>query len=343
MANPADEWSSADVKALAHGGLINEDVMNKIWDISRVPLPFTDMIGVDTVSNSYTSWAKDTLGTPSLTNAHVDGADITQNDASGAERVGNECQISVKRVSVTERVQGSNTIGGNELSRQVMRRQQELRRDVEATALHNQASVADDGDTVAGKAGSFRAWLETNTDLGAGGADGGFSAGLVTVATNGTIRDGTETEIRALVGQAWEGGANLSIMMSVPSIIRALSQYLLTAAAGIATLTSDAGQSAEEMTAKGSVNVFLTDHGQVLTMRPNRVQQNVTTNNAPLYFIDPSMVSMGYLNGYRVEPLAKTGLADKRLMAVDWTLKVYAEEAHAVLADLDTLTPSFSA
>jgi len=33
--------ASSDLKAVAAGGLIREDVMNKIWDISKIPLPFT--------------------------------------------------------------------------------------------------------------------------------------------------------------------------------------------------------------------------------------------------------------------------------------------------------------
>lgn len=44
---------SADLKAVTKGGLIREDVMNKIWDISKIPLPFTDLIGSDTTNNEY--------------------------------------------------------------------------------------------------------------------------------------------------------------------------------------------------------------------------------------------------------------------------------------------------
>ena len=46
-----------------------------------------------------------------------------------------------------------------------------------------------------------------------------------------------------------------------------------------------------------------------------------------------------FLHGYRVEPLAKTGLSDKRLMCVDYTLKVLNEKAHAVIADIDPTAP----
>ena len=44
---------SADLKAVAYKGLIREDVMQKIWDISKIPLPLQDRIGNDAAKNSY--------------------------------------------------------------------------------------------------------------------------------------------------------------------------------------------------------------------------------------------------------------------------------------------------
>ncbi len=146
---------SADLKGVLRGGLIREDVMDKIWDISKIPLPFTDMIGSSgKVKNEYKEWTTDELAAPDTTNAVVDGSDASGNDTKTGARVGNHCQISDKVVRVSYRADASDTIGrAKELAYQLMRRQQELRRDVEAIALLNQASVADDGDTVAGKVG----------------------------------------------------------------------------------------------------------------------------------------------------------------------------------------------
>ena len=47
------------------------------------------------------------------------------------------------------------------------------------------------------------------------------------------------------------------------------------------------------------------------------------------------MLAIDYLHGYRVEPLAKTGLSDKRMMAVDWTLRVNTQRAHGAILDID--------
>ena len=333
----ADYWSSADLKGIPFGGLINEDVMQQIWDISQIPLPLQDLMGSDAVSNSYTEWTEDKLSDADITNAAVDGQDLTGNDASGGARIGNQCQISTKTVIVTERAQSSDTIGrADELSYQVMMRQRELRRDKEAIFLTGQASVADDGDTVAGRLGGLMACItQGNRGTGSGG---GFSSGTWAAYVPGTGRGLTETMVRDVAQQVWEAGGNPSTLMSVPSVIRALSSYMFTASARIATLTGETNNEGPA-TAMGSVNVFLTDFGVELRMVPNRLQQLyddiADTPVGALFFLDPAYVREGTLRGERVEPLAKTGLADKRAMAVDYTLKVLNREAHGIITDID--------
>ena len=339
----ADNLDSANLKAVAHGGIINEDVMQQLWDISNVPLPFTGMIGTpDTVGNSYTSWVLRKLGDPDLTNAQVDGADTAGNqDATPAgPRVGNHCQISTKTVKVSTRAYESDTIGyANELVEQVMERQKELRRDVEAISLSNQGSQEDDGNTTPGNSAGFAAWLTSNIDIPGDGTAGGFSGGTVTQYTPGTARGGTETALRDIVEKIYIAGGDPTQIMSVPTTIRRLNEFMFNNSAKIATLQSDAGQSESQMVAKGSVNVYIADHGQVLAFVPNRIQQTyaaaTATTGSIVYIFDPDYARHGHLHGYRTEPLAKTGLAEKRQLAVDWTLKVLNEESHGMMADID--------
>jgi hypothetical protein len=340
MANPADEWAGADLSGVAKDGLINEDVMNSIWDISNVPLPFQDRCGTMSVGNSYHSWTQDTLGDPDLTNAVVDGADITQNDATGGARVGNQCQISVKRVSVSTRARNSNTIGrADELAYQVSRRQIELRRDREAILLENQASVADDNNTTAGKLGGLPSWMATNADFGATGSAGGYNTttGLTVAYTAGTTAAISEATIRDLVESVYDQGGESQVLMSVPKAIRLISEYMFTDTAKIATLQSDQGKSRDPAAALGTVNFFITDFGS-LELVPNRMQQYVDTNDTEIHILDFQYLRCSYLHGYKVEPLAKTGLADKRLMSVDGSLAVLNEKAQALYADVLTNT-----
>ncbi|WP_209940086.1 DUF5309 family protein [Ruegeria sp. HKCCE4148] len=336
----ADYWSSADLKGVDHNGLIHEDVLNEIFDISRIPLPLSDMIGSDNVDNAYTEWTEDKLAQPDTSNANVDGQDASGNDAAGGARIGNHCQILDKVLQVTQRAQSSDTIGrADELAYQIMMRNREIRRDLEAISLTNQGSQADDGDAVPGLLGALGAYI-TQGDVPVDATGGGFANGVVTAYTPGTKRALTETMVRDVAQQVWEQGGDPSCLMSVPSVVRNLSSYMFTASARIATLTAETNQESPAK-AVGSVNVFLTDFGVELKMVPNRLQQphdslgGTTGDAANVYIIDPAYLRHGYLEGFHVEPLAKVGLADQRQISGDVTLKVLNRDAHGKIGDID--------
>jgi hypothetical protein len=347
-AAPADYWDTNDLKSIAAGGLVNEDVMQKIWDISKIPLPFTDRIGSDTCKNSYTEWTQDELGDPDLTNAVVSGADASGNDAAGGARVGNHCQNSVKVVAVTERAQSTDNIGRrDELAYQLMMRQQELRRDVEAIALSPQASVADNNNATAGKAGGFDAWIATNASVGATpGAVGGFntSTKVVDAPVAGDGRALTMTLVKAAIEQCYLTNGDPTVLMSVPQITKRLNTFILAnpTSASIATPTANVQGSGGgvNQTAQGYVNVLVTDFGTSLEIVPNRLQQvydsgdDVAVDVATVFLIDTARVALSYLKNYVAHPLAKLGLSERKQLSVDWTVKVYVEKAHATIRDI---------
>lgn len=339
----ADYWSSADLKALTAGGLINEDVMQRIWDISQIPLPFTDAVGTGPAAdNAYTEWTLDALAAPDTTNAVVDGADATGNQAAGGTRVGNHCQQSDKVVQVTYRANASDVIGrSNELAYQLMMRQQELRRDVEAISLLPQASVADNGDATAGKVGTFPAWLITNDSNGAGGSASGFntSTKVVALPTVGATRVLTITLLKDAIETAYLQNGNPTLLMAVPQVIRRLNAFIIAnpTSMGIATPTANVSGSGGgvNQTAQGYVNVLVTDFGTTLELVPNRLQptyaDSAAATTSDVMLIDTAMVHLAYLMGYRTDPLAKLGTAERRQMLVDWTIRVPQEKAHAII------------
>ena len=337
-----DYWSSADLKGVAVGGFINEDVMQKVIDILDIDLPLTSRIGVDKVKNSYTEWTNFTYAAPILTNAAVDGEDATTYNATAGARLGNRCQISKKVVAVTTRARNSDVIGtSDEFTEQLMRQTEHLRRDVEATALYNQATATDDGVSTAGKAGGLNAWLKTNVKRAAGGASGGFSAGNVTAATLGTApRALSEADIRDVCQGIYQQGFNPSIMMSRPAVIRRVSEYMFTSTARVGIQQTDTGKSGPS-TAVGSVKVFITDFDVELMFVSNRIQtymNSPTNTNDTLFILTPEQLRFGHLHGYKTEPLAKLGLADRSQVSVDWTLKVLAEQAQGGVCDINAGT-----
>ena len=340
---------SADLKAASGGSLIREDVMNKIFDISRIPLPFTDMIGSTTSKNSYVEWTQDSLAAPVTNNAVVDGSDASGNNTVVGTRVGNQHQISVKVVRVSSRAESSDVIGRtNELAYQLMRRQQELRRDVEATALVNQASVADDGGSTAGLAGGLPSWLATGySTAGSSGspAAGGFNTSTkLTVAITRNTSSGALTEalVRSAVRTVYTNGGDPSVLMSSPAVIEKFSAFMLSSSAKIAQIHGNVDSTREEkITAIGSVGVFMTDFGTIRAV-PNRLQPTYTLNSvttcADVFILDPEYLSMCYKRGYQTETLAKAGLAENRLISVDWSLIVHTEKAHAIIANVNGAT-----
>lgn len=329
----------ADASAALAGGVIREDVMNQIWDISKIPLPLTDAISKGTHTNRYAEWTEDKLAAPSLTNAVVDGADIAQNDTVIPTRLGNYTQISVKEVQISHSAESADSIGNStSMSYQVMRRQQELRRDVEAIKLSGQASVAGDGATIPGKAAGFGAQVKTNISLGATGVAGGFNTGtkLFAAVAPGTKRALSETTIRDILQMVYTEGGNTTMLMARPPVIRKLSEYLFTATARVANMQASVAQTdPKALTAYGSVNVFVTDFGQTVAMRDNRLMQPESAGQSSMYAIDPSHLRESYLRGYQTEPLGKTGLSDKKLMSVEWTFEVLNEKAQGAIFAID--------
>jgi Family of unknown function (DUF5309) len=330
--------SHTALKGVLAGGLVPEDVMSKIWDISKIPLPFSDLIGsADSHKNEFCEWTQDKLGAPDTANAVLDGADASTDNNALGKRVGNHSQISDKVVSASSRARDGSTIGqGDPYSYQIMMRQQELRRDIEAICLLNQASRADNG-TDAGLSGGFDAWLASNTSNGATGGDGGFNTGtrLVVAATPGTPRALSETTIRDVCQQVYEAGGNPSVLMGRPTVIRKLSAYMFSSSAQIATLSSDVAEKRTAAVATGSVNVFVTDFGIVLEMVANRLQPTTASGVSSVFIIDPQYVTQSYLQRINVAELAKTGLSTKGQMYADWSLKVLNEEAHGVIRAID--------
>lgn len=321
------------------GGIIREDVMDKIWDISNIPLPFTDAIGKSTHKNRRFEWVTDELRAPVINNAVIEGADITQDDTKLGARLSNMTQIATKGVKTTHTLEAVNSIGNMAtLAYQIKERQKELRRDVEAQMLSNQASVVGNSDTVAGVSAGLGAQLKSNVSLGATGEAGGFDedTGLFVATVPGTARALTETILRNVLQDVYVAGGNTGFLMARPAVIRNISTYLLTADAKVANMQTNKPQGATgAMTAYGSVNVFITDFGQTIELRDNRLQPATDTNVSTVYLLDPAYIKQSFLRGYQVEPLAKTGLSEKRMMSVEYSLAVTNEKSQGAIFAVD--------
>lgn len=300
---------------------IREDLSNVIYNISPEETPFISNIGRENVKNTYFEWQTDSLAAASDANAALEGDDVASFTAvSPTSRIGNYTQISTKNVVISGTLEALDKAGRrSELTYQLAKLGSELKRDMESALLANQSPVAGNTTTARRTAG-LPAFIKTNTDFGSGGAD---TAGIA-ARTDGTQRAFTEALLKTVIAEVWESGGTPKMLM-----VGSHNKQVASGFTGIATRFRDvpAGQQAQIV---GAADVYVSDFGTV-NIVPNRFQRA-----RDAFVVDPQYASMAVLRPIQQMELAKTGDAEKRLMLVEYGLKVNNEAAHGIVADLTT-------
>lgn len=304
---------------------IREDLSNVIYNISPEETPFISNIGRENVKNTYFEWQTDSLAAASASNAALEGDDISSFTAvNPTSRVGNYTQISTKNVVISGTLEALDKAGRrSELTYQLAKLGSELKRDMESALLANQAAVAGNTTTARRTAG-LPAWLTTNTNAGVGGANPTVGSNPTAARTDGTQRAFTEALLKDVVAKVWTAGGTPKMLM-----VGAFNKQAASAFNGIATKFRDvpAGQQAQII---GAADVYVSDFGTV-NIVPNRFQRARDG-----FIVDPDYASLAVLRPIQQMELAKTGDAEKRLMLVEYGLKVSNEAAHGIVADLTT-------
>jgi hypothetical protein len=300
---------------------IREDLSNVIYNISPEETPFISNIGRENVKNTYFEWQTDSLAAASASNAALEGDDVGSFTAvNPTSRIGNYTQISTKNVIISGTLEALDKAGRrSELTYQLAKLGSELKRDMESALLANQSPVAGNTTTARRTAG-LPAFIKTNTSFGTGGAD---TSGIA-ARTDGTQRAFTEALLKGVIAKVWESGGTPTMLM-----VGSFNKQAASGFNGIATRFRDvpAGQQAQIV---GAADVYVSDFGTV-NIVPNRFQRA-----RDAFVVDPQYASMAVLRPIQQMELAKTGDAEKRLMLVEYGLKVNNEAAHGIVADLTT-------
>jgi hypothetical protein len=305
---------------------IREELSNVIYNISPEETPFISNIGKEKTGNTFFEWQTDALAAASTSNAVVEGDDISSFTAvTPTDRLGNYCQISRKDVIISGTEEIANKAGRkSEMSYQLAKKGAELKRDMEAILLYNQAANAGNSST-ARKTAGLPAFLRTNTNYyTTDGGDPTVSSGVVNAArTDGTQRSFTEVILKDVVAQCWTEGANPKLLMVGP-----VNKQRASGFTGIAETRVQAKSS--PTTIIGAADVYVSDFGN-LSIVPNRFQRE-----REAFVIDPEYAALVQYRPIQQEALAKTGDAEKRMLIVEYGLKVKTEKAHGIAADLTT-------
>lgn len=315
------------------GENVREELANMIDMISPTETPFQSMIAKETSKNTVKEWLTDSLATASITNAHIDGDQFSGDTLTAPARLQNHHQILRKDVIVTRRAQRVDQAGTkSELSRQIVKGGLELRRDLEATLTNNQAAVIGD-DSTAPKFAGIPAWLKTNTDRGATGADPTLSSTTYgypnAAATDGTDRALSEATLLGVIKDCVVSGGNPTCIMVGPTLKQKVSQYLFGSSARIATPYQDHGKEKKAASVVGAVDYYTSDFGTL------EIVYNLFQREDDCYVLDKSKWSISYLDRYKVQDIAKTSDADRKMLIMDVTLCSKNEAASGIVADVD--------
>ena len=313
---------------------IREDLSEAMASISPTETVFMSTIGSRNVDNTYFEWSEVDLAATGA-NRQIEGDVGLSNTApTNAVRKGGYTQISAKVVEVSSTNQAVNGVANAQtVAKQVAYKLAELKRDMEAMMLDNVAAAAGASGTARQTAG-LPAYLTTNVSRGSSGANGttsgtGEAGSVNAAATDGTLRALTEALLKTVIKGCWEQGATPSVVMCGSAQKQKISTFT-----GNATRYKEA----EDSKLNAAIDVYISDFGelQIVPNRHMRVRTVSSVDYTPdVFVLDPSYAEVAYLQTAKQEPLAKTGLSERRLISCEYGLQVTSQKAHGIVADVN--------
>jgi len=323
--------------------VIREDLQEAYTMISPEETPFISAIRTETASNTLFEWPVVELAAVDPTNREAEGEDAPSTDApTNALRLSNYTQISDKVVKVTHTSQAVDAAAANvqKLTKQVVLKLKELKRDKEQMLTDNIAAAAGSSGTARQSAG-FVAFLKTNTKFQTGGVDptlSGTTEGFPNAAAEAASENAgasavfAEDDLNDVIEEIWTEGGSPSIIMCNAGNKRRIS----SAFTGNSTRYKDA----IDKKLVNSIDFYDSDFGE-LTVVPNRWLRSInpaSNNDAwSVFVMDPDYAAVAYLEEVKQKPLAETGHSISRLIWCEYGLQVDNEKAHGIIRDTTNL------
>lgn len=299
---------------------IREDLTDVIWNVSPAITPFVTSIAKTKSTQTTHQWQTDSLASASSSNAQVQGDDITSFDAvTATSQLTNYTQISRKTLIISGSEEKAIKAGRkSEVSYQLVKKGKELRRDIEAVLLSNQAKVIASGGTAPTTA-SVLSWIKTNTVKGAGGSDPSAADGTGT-RTDGTQVNATEAQLKTVLQDIFTNSADEPDMILVgPSLKQTYSTF-----SGNATRYKDA----DDKKLVAAIDVYVSDFGSTRIV-PDRFMR---TREALV--INSDLWAMAWFRPIQMDELAKSGDATKRMILGEYALEARNEAGNGGVFDI---------
>ena len=332
MAVVANSFLTYDAKG------IREDLSDLIADISPTQTPFQSNINTREAENTYFEWQTDSLSAASATPV-VEGQDLSSFTAvTPTVRLGNYAQINMVDFILSGTEQTVRKAGRqSEVGYQAAKAAKELKRNIEVACLLNGVGAVAGATATARVTAGFPGWLKTNetsTNVTVPSYTGSTPTGAAQVWKSfGTPTAFTEAMLKTTMQECFSSGGEPRMLMVSPFNKSAVSAF-----SGIASSRYNV-DGAEPSVIIGAADIYVSDFGN-LSVVPNRFFTTVIDAGAGslmndwAFLIDTDEVALATLRPYRIEALAKSGDADKRMALSEWGLQVNNEAAHGIVAGI---------
>ncbi len=264
-------------------------------------------------------------------NKVVEGDDATFASASPTVMLSNYTQISRKTVMVSRTADTVRKYGrAKELARLVTKYGKELKRDIEVALVGSQGSSAGNATTARASAGFGSMVVNRVFPALSGNANTtstvpGYAGGVFTAATDGTAGTFIENSLRDALALAWADGGNPEVILTNTTQKRNMAGFAGASAFEGFSVAQGRGQQGAII---GAVDIYISDFGS------HKVVLDRYMSQSAVYCVDPEYVSVAWLDPIRIEDLAKTGDAEKKMMVCEWTLRLDNPDAHAQIRSI---------
>lgn len=319
MAAPVGASKSYDLRGTAHTsaatGPLKESLADIVYDISPMDTTFLTNAGRGTAKSTIHEWMTDSLVAASATNAAIEGDDFSANVRGNPARLKNFCQISRKDIVVSGTSRKVDLAGIREiLAYHTARAAKEIKRDMEAGMLANNAASAGTSTTPRVSAGVPN-WIYSGQHYKASSQ----TLQTTTAPVNG-IADASgaswtnsatayaETDLRDMLRLAWSTGGEVDTVLCDAVAFNRFSNFT-----GVATRFRDVA-SRQPAQVIGYSDVYVSPYGTVQL----KLSRYMPTSTA--YALQMDMWEVAYLRPFDTVEIAKAGDHDRRLMLAEWTL-----------------------
>ena len=310
---------------------VAEDIEDVIFNISPTETPLLTMAGRKTAENTLHQWQTDSLAAAAA-NRQIEGDDASYVTAAPTVMLSNYTQISRKTLLVSRTADKVRKYGRDtEIARLIAKYGKELKRDIEFAMIQNQASSAGGSATARSSAG-LESMLAGNRILpttSGSGTTPGYAAGVWSAPTDGTATGAgatlTEDYLKQALEASWADGGDPSLILTNTYQKKTIATF--SGANKFAGNYTEGSRTQQGVLVAG-VDMYISDVGE------HKIKLNRYMRQRTLFALDPEYVDIAWLDGIKVDELAKTGDATKKQMVCEWTLVVGNPDAHAKVQDL---------